>query len=177
VKCLQEQDSGQWRIEFNSSEAFLVSHSLQQLAAHYRLRVEDLPEVLQDYWRGRISKAGDPDDLKEASHQLEEERIAWRGERLPLVEKWVAEYEKCDVTETWALALHRDELETLMIILNDRRLTLAAEHDLSEGMMEMDLDEVTDEILRHALLEVHILGNVQGILLDCVARSDNNEAV
>lgn len=173
MRCSQDPDSSQWRIEFNPSEALLVFHSFQQMAEQYRLSVEDLPPALQDYWRGRISESGNPEELSEARHQLEEERIAWRGERLPLVERWIADYRRSGIAREWTLVLSRDEVENVMIIWNDRRLTLATEHELTETLM--DLDEVADESLRHVLLEVELLGNLQGLLLEHIQHAENND--
>lgn len=157
----RREKDGQWRLDLNEIEAHLLAGSLDRLVSHYRMTLEDLPEALQDYWRGRLAAEKDAEQLRDAQQQLEEERLAWRGERLPKVEKWLAAYDESGIGRAWTLRLDREEMETFLVVLNDRRLTLAVEFGIDETLMEADMDAINDVALRQALWEVNILAHFQ----------------
>lgn len=175
MRCLfLPGDKGRWRLIFNEFEAPILAGSCQQLAGQYRLKVEDLPEPLQTYWRGRIAEDQDVEDLREEQHQLEEERLAWRSERLPLVEKWLAAYIESGLGKPWVLELQREELENLLIIINDRKLTLGLEHGLDRALVDADFNDISDNILRLALQEVCILDQIEDRCLAAIASAENS---
>lgn len=176
MKCLPDPEQpGHWCLHFNEFEGEMVASSFQRLAKHYQLEMDELPESLQDYWRGRIGAGRDIDSLPEEQQHLEEERLAWRSERFPLVEKWLADYVESGLGEPWILRLDRESLESLIIIVNDRRLTIAAEHELDDTLMEADVDTITDIPLRQALWEVHVLAYVQEYCLAAIHAEPNPE--
>ncbi len=157
MKCLHETETGPWVIVLNAMEANLLTGLFRRMAEHYRLDVESLPEKLQEHWRGQISRAGDPKELKEAQEQLQEERLVWRGERLTLLEKWMEDYARNSEGKPWTLELAPDEFEGLLIVLNDRRLILAAQHGLDEEEMEANWEKAPDLTTRMVLGEIDIL--------------------
>lgn len=176
MKCLPDPEKlGHWQLRLNEFEAQLFAGSLHWLAEHYRLRMDELPESLQDHWRGRIGAGRIMDSLPEEQQHLEEERLAWRSERLPLVEKWLSDYAESGLGKPWVLPLDREQIENLLIIVNDRRLTLAAEHELDETLMEADVETIADIPLRQALWEVHVLAYLQEYCLAAIGAEPNPE--
>ncbi len=175
MKCAPVPDKpDQWQLDWNDFEAQMAAGSFQRMAMHYQLQVDDLPPALQAHWRGHLAEAKDVEALKEEQHLLEGERLAWRSERLTLVEKWVAAYAKSGIGLAWSLQ-DREELEGLLMVLNDRRLILAVEHGIDETLMEVDLDNVAEIPLRQALWEVHVLALFQEQCLAALALAENPE--
>ena len=168
MNFIREEDTGAWRLEFAAEESKPVSDLLLRMLEHYQIEFSTLPEALQRYWRGCLSKAGNPEELKEAREHLQEERLVWRGERMALLEKWYKDSKSVAEDQPWTLALSPEEFESLLVILNDRRLMLATQY----GMNEEDLEnawtkkaQTQDLPALLALQEIEMLGNLQYILL------------
>lgn len=156
-----------WALSFNEAEGLLLAGAFRQLARHYAVNVEELPERLKAYWTGRMS--ADPrvnEQLADEREVLAEERKLWRSERLVWIEGRLKDY---PAGKPWRFTVDPAELETLLSVLNDRRLTLAVEHAVTEAEMDTDPEEVTDEARRHVLWEIHLLAIFQERCLAALA--------
>lgn len=173
MKCAPVADKpGWWKLDLNESEACVLAVTFQRMAHYYKLHDEDLPPSLQAHRRNSMAEPKDVEDLREEQHLLEEERKVWRSERFAQVEKWLASYAASGITNPWSFEMEREEVENLLMILNDRRLTLAAEYELDEALMETDLETITDLSLQQVLGEIHLLALFLGQCLACLA-ADN----
>jgi hypothetical protein len=148
-----------WALSFNEAEALLLVGALRQLAKHYTVKVEDLPSRLQEYWVGRLSANTQiEEDLSEEREALAEERKLWRSERLVWIEEQLKQY---PVGKPWLVTVDAAGLETLLCVINDRRLLLAVDHAVTEAEMDMDPEALADEARRHVLWEIHLLAIFQ----------------
>jgi hypothetical protein len=165
MKCSQRNDSELWRVELGAIESNLLTTLFQRALEQYRQKVDSLPEAVQQHLRGSISKEAEPEKLREEQEALQAERLAWRGERLVLLEKWMGDYLRSGVGKSWTFDLTRDELEGLLMILNDRRLLLATEHGLDEEEMEAQWEKAMDVNQRLVLGEIDLLTQFLGSFL------------
>lgn len=161
-----------WIVIVNEAEGQLLAHCFAKLAAHYEVSIQDLPERLQAYWRGTISRQEGcrKSEWAEAQADLEETRRAWRSQRLEVLKEWLCEYDAQRNEPNWELKLNADRMDLFLSILNDRRLTLAAEWNIGDEEMDSDPCEVKREEVRQALWEIHLLSYFQEQCLELIRR-------
>jgi hypothetical protein len=163
-----ERSATGWKIELEWPERIFLASSLEKVAEYYGTPVEEMIERMKRHAQGTLSKSR-PESLDEAAEDLALAREAWRSERLKIAEEWLHELKKedpsSDETEARTFELETEHLEVMMQILNDRRLALAAEHDIDEIKMETDLQTLPDNKLRRVLFEIQLLGVVVHALL------------
>lgn len=158
------REEGQRRLGFNEAEGFILASAIRQLQKHYRVKVDDLPEHLRAYWKGRLSRnAATNEELEIDNELLADERSAWRSQREKLVQSWLADFQP---GKAWEIVLDDDAMGDFLAILNDRRITLSVEHQISQVDMDKALDEITDAKLREVLFEIEILALFQ---MNCLA--------
>jgi hypothetical protein len=168
-------DGDRWCLEFSEIEAQLLVDSMTELVTHYETAFEDLPQSVRDHWRGKVTNGNTTDlDLVEEQQQLEEERLSWRSARLPILQGWLSQHRRAGAGKKWSLLMSPADLELFIIILNDRRLTIASQFIVSEDDMDLDPREVEDEIRRQVLWEIHLLGYFQEICLVSLRDTHNN---
>jgi hypothetical protein len=146
-----------WLLELEWLERIILAASFEQQAAHYRVPMETLDERMRAYWRGSLSKSKKK-ELQEAEDDLASMRSLWRSERLKTVEEWLKTINTEEANRTQSLTLTSETLEQWIQILNERRLILAAEHEVSETEMNFDLCHLKDESLKRVIMEIQLLG-------------------
>ncbi len=130
----------------------------------YEIAFESLPPEAQRYWKGKIGMTPEEkSELETEQHFLEEIRQHWRDERQIFVERWVQELAKSPEASHWSLPLA--EADTFLQILNDRRLLLAAQHQITETDMTRDLFQTPDSPKFRALGEIDFLAYIQSLCL------------
>jgi hypothetical protein len=155
-----------WALALTPQEAVVLAISMDELIQHYRIDPENLSRRLKDFWNGRISaRPGDAALLEDEAEHLKAERFGWRSERLIRLEKWLATFPRAE-EQPWTLLLSTDDFEEFLCILNDRRLLLAVEHNVTEADMDTDPAYVRDEIKARALWEIHMLAYIQEYCLE-----------
>ncbi|SDU15209.1 hypothetical protein SAMN05444156_2271 [Verrucomicrobium sp. GAS474] len=136
----------------------------------YAVDIEELPEVLQRHWRGRLF-SGRPASIPgadAASDDLAEARLGWRSERLVMLEKWLAPGAPFGEGGNGVLTLPPDEIDLFFSIINDRRLSLAALYLVTEDLMEADIEAIQPQELQQAVWEIHLLAFVMENCLQCI---------
>ncbi|MCE0483145.1 MAG: hypothetical protein LV479_02780 [Methylacidiphilales bacterium] len=154
-------NAGRWRLSFAEPEAIFIINTLAQLGRHYQTDMAKLPPALQAYWRGTITRGEttDKNEMKESQEMLAEARAELRSERLELVESWIREFELAENREPWQVEISTAERDEFVAMLNDRRLLLALEIGITEGDMELDPIQISEEARRNAILEIDVLGH------------------
>ena len=168
MQVAREQD--RIRLKLNPLEAQIFEQILRLIIKHYKLGPAELDPKSASAW---YSKRG----CKTAG-MSEEETSDWietlhdlRTGRLGRLEEWVAR-----LTTRKAPAIDLEftfgEASTLLTVLNDHRLFVAARHDI--GQHEMDLHSVRalkelTSAQQNAVCEIHFLAIVMEELLRFVA--------
>ncbi len=145
---------GKMRIVAEEPEAEFLAKVLKSLADKYAIPPSELDGKTGHVWYSS-------DGFKSAN-MSREEREEWnrslhefRGENRRKLEEWISALGAPSFPVTWILDFA--EAETLLMVINDHRLGLAAKHDVAEHEMEHDLDRVKDPAKRGALFEIHVL--------------------
>ena len=162
--------AGTLNIEFEKPERKVMEAVLEASRQQYAADFDSLPEVLQKHWRGRLF-SGRPATIPgadTASDDLAEARLAWRSERLEVVEKWLALGGPFGPKGNGLLTLRPDEIDLFFSILNDRRLSLAALYSINEDLMAADIEAIQPQELQQAVWEVHLLAFVMESCLQCI---------
>jgi hypothetical protein len=160
VKIREENE--QLVILLEPTERELLLSSLFELRKHYQQEISQLPEPLRKFWLGELSR--DPqlqselDDLKE---DLSAERIELRSERLRLLEEWLSRESPLRNPSKGFLRIAKKDIDQFLCLLNDRRLTLAIIHGITEEQMDWDPFLIKSKPLQQAIWEIHFLAYLQ----------------
>ncbi|CAF0693522.1 DUF2017 family protein [Candidatus Methylacidithermus pantelleriae] len=166
------QIEGKLALELEGPEKEALWVSLLALRDHYRTELAELPEPLQRYWVGSVSRESlQGAEGEEAGELLKETRLSWRSERAELVEQWLQRLRPIPGTGRSGLLLEKEELDIFLSIINDRRLTLAVEHGIGEEEMNRNPLWVSSRALQRALWEIHFLAYLQETLLSFLSGS------
>ena len=161
---------GTLTISFESPEMQVMEAVLSAAREQYAADFEELPDILQKYWRGRLF-SGRPASIPgadTAADDLADARLAWRSERLEIVEKWLAAGAAFGPKGDGVLVLSPDEIDSFLSILNDRRLSLAALYSISEDLMTADIEAIQPAELQQVVWEIHLLAFVMESCLQCL---------
>ncbi len=146
------------RIAFAEDETGLMELAFLQLVAAYTLKTEGRPS--QAYWDGMISKTK-PDQengLDEAQEMLQEARAELKSERAALAKTWLSQFQAAN-RAPFILELKPAERDELVAMINDRRLIVAMEAELSEGDIEGE-NENLSPFKQAAVREIEMFGNL-----------------
>lgn len=159
---------GRWRLTFSEPEAYFIINVMAQLARHYREDLSQLPPAQRAYWLGRGSlppgagmppgTGSKPRELQSAEEILTDARLELRSERLALAETWVREFETAEKHDPWNIEISSAERDEFLAMINDRRLLVALEHNITEAEMDSDPGQIEDEGRRTAIFEIYFLG-------------------
>lgn len=132
-------------------EAYLLRHSLSEIIRNYQMDCNELPVEVQKIWFNTDSMQ-DEEDRELWAEQLRD----FRGQNSKLAKRILQELES---SKTWPAVIHVDlqEAETLMIIINDHRLYLAAVNNVGEQEMDVEWDQISDSLSRNAVMNIHFL--------------------
>ncbi|WP_018291549.1 DUF2017 family protein [Verrucomicrobium sp. 3C] len=146
---------------FEPAEREILLASFLELRKHYQTEFSQLPEELQQYWRGTMSRGEEDEAILSAAEELEVERLSWRSERLALLDKWLAPDSPLQNPSETSLTLSPGEVDEFLSMLNDRRLTIAVAEGIAEEQMDWDPLSVGSRDLQRALWEIHFLAYLQ----------------
>jgi hypothetical protein len=96
---------------------------------------------------------------------LAEARAELRAERLGLVENWIREYELAEERDPWQVEVSSAERDEFVAMLNDRRMLVATELEITEEDMEVDPHQIANEARRASILEIDVLGHFILVML------------
>ena len=157
-----------WRLTLSEPEAEFIINVLARLGRQYQDDISRMPPALRAYWLGPISRhgaEGRAEELADSQEMLGEARLELRAERLALVENWLREYELAEQRDPWQVELSAEDRDEFVSMLNDRRMLLAAELQVTEEDMEADPNTITDENRRVGILEIDVLGHFILVML------------
>jgi len=157
----QPIDTDHWRLSFAEPEALFIVGVLARLGRSYHDDLSQMPPALRAYWQGKITSGKIPKEssLQESQEVLSEARAELRSERLALAENWLREFEISEQRNPWIVEVITAERDEFVAMLNDRRITLALEIGVTDGEMDIDPNEITDELRRNAIFEIDVLGH------------------
>jgi hypothetical protein len=163
----EQFEPGQWRLSFNEPESEFVLNTLARLGKHYQEDITKMPPALRAYWQGTIthSEATPKDEVREMQDDLADARTELRADRLALVENWLREHELAETRDPWRVELTTAERDEFLAMLNDRRMMLATELNITEDDMEADLGQIASEVRRASILEIDVLGHFILVML------------
>jgi len=157
------------RLKLNPLEAQIFEQVLRLIIKHYTLKPSELDPKSADAW---YSKRG-----CKTANMTEEETSDWvetlhgfRSGRLAKLQEWVARLS--DRKTPVELEFTFGEASSLLTVLNDHRLFVAARHDI--GQHEMDLHSMPalkklSAAQQNAVCEIHFLAIIMEELLRFVA--------
>ena len=147
-----------WSLNLDVPQAHLLVHSLKKLADAYASPLEKLAPAVRGYFRGKIfSDPALAAELADAQEVLETEREIWRSDRLAKVVRWLEQLRKGMELQKPRLLLLKEDVPTFLAVLNDRRLMLAAEGEVTEEIMDADPQELENENQQRRIWEIHLL--------------------
>jgi hypothetical protein len=151
-------------------EAVWLLNSFQELQKAYETPLESLSEKEKAYWKGTLTDPEHPQiPLKNESESLEWERLEWKDLRHMKMVEWLKQFEDFNPQNEFVFTLLKEDTDLLLQITNDRRLLLAALHDVKEEDMHHDLDKLQENPKATALIEIDFLAFVQGVLLQALS--------
>ncbi|VVM08367.1 hypothetical protein MAMC_02079 [Methylacidimicrobium cyclopophantes] len=159
MKVARNRDQIVLRLE--SGEREILLGSLLALRKHYQTELSQLSEALQHHWRGTLTRGDGAEEIPGAAEELEAERLSWRPQRVALLDKWLAQGSPLQSASPASLTLSEGEFDEFLAMLNDRRITLAVAHGVTEEQMEWNPLTVQSRELQKALWEIHFLAFLQ----------------
>ena len=149
-------------LTFGSVETQILQRAFHSILGHYQVAPEQLDPAIADAWystRGcravRMSEA----ETREWRQGLHE----FKSARVTLIQSWTEQLAADTAAKPGQrqLQLTLEESATLISVLNDHRLFLAAKHEI--GQAEMDLHSLATlhelkPARQFALYEIHLLG-------------------
>jgi hypothetical protein len=137
-----------------SVEAYYLRKALIQVAQNYRIHPVEFDDQTAEVWYSPQGHAS-VDAYQEDKDIWNESLFEFRNTRLGDLQIWIEDL--TEGREFYLLPLTFEKADTLVSIINDHRLLVAAEHDFSKEELDQNLDEVDEEDKREALMEVHVL--------------------
>ncbi|MEM6884997.1 MAG: hypothetical protein AAF571_08185 [Verrucomicrobiota bacterium] len=142
-------------------EAYLLKSSLQDIVRNYRADVEGLPEAVKKLWFSD-HPAGDEEDYELWLEHLND----FRGGNSKLAERLIGELENI---QNWpaVLSVSCSEADSLLTVVNDQRLYLAAVHEIGDLEKEMDEDwgKVIQISHKLALVQIQFLAGLMELMI------------
>jgi len=132
-------------------EAHLMKRSLDEIYSNYRTKPEDLPESIKQLWHSHACEL-EPEDRKIWLEHLSE----FRGFNSQLIQRLSVQL---DGIKNWPviLTVSLQEADSLLTILNDQRLYLAAAHEVGEQEMNQDWEVVIQSPEKQVVVNIHFL--------------------
>ena len=153
------------RMTLQSSEAPFIADVLVQLQKEYEVPPQELESKISEVWyskKGHQGTGSSKEEIAEWNHSLFE----FRGENARKIQDWIQLLRRESYPVVWDVPLQ--EVDSLLMILNDYRLSLAARYEVAESEMEHDLTQIEDARKRLALLQIHLLGIMMDEILQCL---------
>lgn len=145
------RDGNQFEIILFPAEAGIFQRALRDIASSYRKPPRSHPGDIGRLWE-EPALSMDKEDEK----IWQEDMQGFRGENARLADDLLVQL--ANVREIpCVLQVPLEQIDSVVTILNDQRLYLAARHGIGEEEMGGEMDAVSDEILKNALLQIHLL--------------------
>jgi hypothetical protein len=157
-------------LQFGEVEKGLLLHTVGAILQNYRLKPGELDRKTAAVWystRG-CKNAGMSD---EETREWVDSLYSFKGANAELLERWCAQIKEVEPGK-FELAVKLVEASSLVTIINDHRLHLAAIHDI--GQSDMDLRDwaegaqLSDE-KQSALVQIELLGWLIEVVLRLTA--------
>ncbi|QSR89345.1 hypothetical protein [Methylacidiphilum caldifontis] len=155
------EDKDELIIQFEPTERELLLTSLFELKKHYKQEITELPDPLKKFWIGQLSRSTDPEEVEELLEDLAAERLELRSERLKLLENWLSKDSSLLNPTKGYLRIAKRDIDHFLCLLNDRRITLALIHGITEEQMDWDPFLIKSKTLQQAIWEIHFLAYLQ----------------
>ncbi|ACD82712.1 hypothetical protein [Candidatus Methylacidiphilum infernorum] len=155
------EDKDELIIQFEPTERELLLTSLFELKKHYQQEISEFPDPLRKFWTGELSRQTSPAEVEELIEDLTAERLELRSERLKLLEDWLSKENSLRNPSKGYLRIAKKDIDQFLCLLNDRRITLALMHGITEEQMEWDPFLIKSKALQQAIWEIHFLAYLQ----------------
>ena len=156
-------------LHLQSTEALWLLNTFQSLQIAYETPMESLSDQERTYWKGSLlDPHASSSHLKNESEALELERLEWKENRHIIVNRWLDQFNDYNHKREFEFKFLREEADALLQITNDRRLLLAANHDIQEEDMHHDLEKLHQNPKAGALIEIDFLAFVQSAVIHCL---------
>jgi hypothetical protein len=153
-------------------ERLLLAHALEELAAKYRLKPDDLDARTAAAWYSRRGCASAGMSDEETKEWLEHLHAFKKGTHLQRLEEWAAQLGArrtesaergrgdSEYSEQSMLRIPTDQAATFMTAINDYRLAAAERHDIGQAEMDAHFPGQLAKLAplrQKAVLEIHFL--------------------
>lgn len=156
-------------LHLHPSEAIWLLNTFQSLQQSYETPMESLSDQERSYWKGSLlDPHASSSLLKNASEALELERLEWKDHRLTIINRWLDQFNDFNPKQEFEFKFLKEEADALLQITNDRRLLLAANHNIQEEDMHHDLEKLHQNPKAGALIEIDFLAFVQSAVIHCL---------
>lgn len=153
-------------LHLHRSEAIWLLNTFRCLQQSYETPIEGLTDQERSYWKGSLlDPHASSSQLKNESEALELERLIWKGDRLKIVNRWLDQFNDFNPKQEFEFKFLKEEADALLQITNDRRLLLAANHQIREEDMHHDLEKLHQNPKAEALFEIDFLAFVQSAVI------------
>lgn len=155
-------------------EAALLESIFTDIGDAYNRPPETLKPGIRNLWfprEGLRSAEMTEDDIEIWQQSLAELR-SQNGE---LCQTLLERLNRAAGQEPRRVALHYEDADRFLNLINDYRLLQAAEHDVGEAEMEKPLEKEEDPERQGALLEIHFLGWLIELVLDALNRRSRHQ--
>lgn len=157
-------DSGKIQILLRNIEAPFLIQVFEELKNDYQVPPESMETKVAGVWysnEGHLRVNSSEEEEREWNQELFE----YRSHNVEKIEEWLRVLRNNENESIlWEVPWH--ELDALLVVMNDHRLSLAARHEVAEVEMEHDLEKVADLQKRRALFQIHILGMIISRILE-----------
>jgi len=156
-------------LHLHPSEAIWLLNTFQSLQESYETPMESLSDRERAYWKGSLlDPKASSSQLKNESESLESERLEWKENRLIIVNRWLDQFNDFNPKREFKFKVLKEEADALLQITNDRRLLLAANHEIQEEDMHHDLEKLHQNPKAGALIEIDFLAFVQSAVIHSI---------
>ena len=157
-------------LQFGEVEKGLLLHTAGAILKNYKLKPGELDQKTAAVWystRGCKSAGMSDEETREWIESL----YSFKGANAALLERWCEQIKEVEPGK-FELSVKLAEAASLVTIINDHRLHLAAVHDI--GQSDMDLRDWTEEAQltnekQSALVQIELLGWLIEVILRLTA--------
>src|SRR5688572_4596274 len=154
-------------LQFGPMEKQLLLQTVEAILHNYRLKPGELDPKTAAVWystRGCKSAGMSAEETREWIESL----YSFKSANAKLLEQWTAQIKEIEPSK-FELAVKLADAASLVTVINDHRLHLAAKYDI--GQAEMDMRAWTEEELelspeqQSALVQIELLGWLIAVIL------------
>jgi hypothetical protein len=164
------RENNQLVLQFGAMEKEILLNTVQAILQNYKLKPDELDPKTAAVWystRGCKSAGMSAEETRDWIDSL----YSFKGANAALLEQWSKQIKEVEPGK-FELAIKLEHAASLVTIINDHRLHLAALHDI--GQEEMDLrdwveEEQPNSEQQSALVQIELLGWLIEVILRLTA--------